>query len=729
MSDDSNQTPDDADAGPKGPSSAEAEDLARRLRPNPDIPRDRTDAAEATRSKGPIRLDKSGALAGQPKLAPRKVHRDEDGVETEAGGREPPSEGAPRKAILPPKRSELRPAGFEPAPEAPRQNTAHIPSHFQTRVEIPAGTFKFGETKEAVELGAFDIDRYPVTNVQYEVFVRETSHRPPMYWPNGQYPDELASHPVVGVDYFDALAYAQWQGRDLPFEDEWERAARGTDGRTYPWGEDNDPSRSNTARLGLKMTMPADHYVHNVSADGLQDTVGNAWEFTHSPAPGGGVVVRGGSWYDFALYAKTWFRFASKPDSRNGTIGFRTVSREAERPDAAREVDVSQLEGEIESRRGSQAPVSAEEFSPERRDLVPDLRKLRSLMAERSQDEVVHPLAAERATRAPESAKKAAPSPLTPPAPEKAASKGAPPATSPPREHVGSTESAPKPPLTPPRKASPPKPISVTQPGGKAAAATGATPLRGVDQSAAMRAAEQVDHATAAQKAAAAAPTPVKTSWAPWVALGIGALLLVGIAIAIFSGDDPEKIEVNTPPVPAHVPENNLPDLPPLVVQSFLDERPLELHDGSEIDTQVTLSQGVWLLIFLPEDTARRDKTIRTAEMMSKRLAAHDLEVAYVLPDAALKDASGRLPEGEALRAKVASLFTLRGPYVIIDPAGDGERGPIGEQILRERLDHAALLISDGSRESRTKGPKDRGFDAHDLAPIVLQAAEIAPLR
>ena len=59
--------------------------------------------------------------------------------------------------------------------------------------------------------------------------------------------------------------------------------------------------------------------------------VGNAWEITHSPAPGGGVVVRGGSWYDFALYAKTFFRFASRADARNGTIGFRCCSREAER--------------------------------------------------------------------------------------------------------------------------------------------------------------------------------------------------------------------------------------------------------------------------------------------------------------------------------------------------------------------------------------------------------------
>ena len=77
-----------------------------------------------------------------------------------------------------------------------------------------------------------------IEDAQYEVFVQETGHRAPLYWRGGAYPDELADHPVVGVDYFDALAYAQWKGKDLPFEDEWERAARSRDGRTYPWGED-----------------------------------------------------------------------------------------------------------------------------------------------------------------------------------------------------------------------------------------------------------------------------------------------------------------------------------------------------------------------------------------------------------------------------------------------------------------------------------------------------------
>ena len=86
------------------------------------------------------------------------------------------------------------------------------------------------------------------------------------------------------------------------------------------------------------MTVPVGWHAMNVSPEGACDLIGNVWEITHSPAPGGGIVVRGGSWYDFVLYAKGWFRFASRVDARNGTIGFRCVRREADRPDAEREV-------------------------------------------------------------------------------------------------------------------------------------------------------------------------------------------------------------------------------------------------------------------------------------------------------------------------------------------------------------------------------------------------------
>jgi hypothetical protein len=249
-------------------------------------------------------------------------------------------------------------------------------------VPIPAGSWLSGEEKRGGSLPAFQIDRDPVTHGDYEVFVLATGHRPPLYWKGGRCPEELRDHPVVGVDYFDAVAYARWARKDLPFEDEWERAARGTDGRTYPWGDEPDLA-ANTARTGIRSTVPVGFYPKNTSPDGCRDMVGNVWELTHTPAPGGGVVVRGGSWFDFALYAKTYFRFASRPEARNGTIGFRCVKRAAARTDAQRAVSDAEVDAALSARRGRQDPADPTTWTAERRDLVPDLRRLRQLLVTR----------------------------------------------------------------------------------------------------------------------------------------------------------------------------------------------------------------------------------------------------------------------------------------------------------------------------------------------------------
>ena len=112
-------------------------------------------------------------------------------------------------------------------------------------VYIPAGEFIMGNNggfpedetpQHTVYLDAYYIDKDEVTNKQYQKFVRATGHRPPLHWIDGNYPTGQGDYPVVGVSFQDAQAYATWAGKRLPTEAEWEKAARGTDGRIWPWG-------------------------------------------------------------------------------------------------------------------------------------------------------------------------------------------------------------------------------------------------------------------------------------------------------------------------------------------------------------------------------------------------------------------------------------------------------------------------------------------------------------
>ncbi|MBI3609084.1 MAG: 4-hydroxybenzoate octaprenyltransferase [Nitrospirae bacterium] len=232
---------------------------------------------------------------------------------------------------------------------------------------IPAGEFIMGNNGRGVTEGAGDpdempehrayldaywIDKYEVSNTQYMAFVDMTRHRPPKHWqPTGAgqgmtYPPGKADHPVIYVDWYDANEYCHWVERRLPTEEEWEKAARGTDGRVYPWGNAFDPKKANSPQYWLAAnkdgdTMPVGSFENGKSPYGLYDMAGNVYEWTanwYKPYPLNhefnvhygekNKIVRGGSWYDCLSYgcglsAPSYNRSRFAPEIRNKGFGFR----------------------------------------------------------------------------------------------------------------------------------------------------------------------------------------------------------------------------------------------------------------------------------------------------------------------------------------------------------------------------------------------------------------------
>ena len=200
--------------------------------------------------------------------------------------------------------------------------------------------------EHAMEIKPFFIDKYPVTNAQFKQFL-DAAHYVPRDranflrdWKNGNYPEGWDNRPVTWVSLEDARAYAAWAGKRLPHEWEWQLAAQGTDGRTYPWGSDWQPARVPTPDTGRSMRGPdpVDAHPQGASPFGVMDLVGNVWQWTdefedeHTRA----VIVRGGSYYQ--PQGSIWyFPQAYRNDEhsklllmapsydRSGGIGFRCV--------------------------------------------------------------------------------------------------------------------------------------------------------------------------------------------------------------------------------------------------------------------------------------------------------------------------------------------------------------------------------------------------------------------
>ncbi|MEK7486830.1 MAG: SUMF1/EgtB/PvdO family nonheme iron enzyme [Planctomycetota bacterium] len=218
--------------------------------------------------------------------------------------------------------------------------------HPENMMRIPEGPFWMGSEvnpeegpKRLVTLPAYYIDRDPVQNKEYQLFVQATRRATPKNWKEGTFPEGEAEHPVVHVSFHDAKAYAEWAGKRLPTEAEWEKAARGTDGRKYPWGEDLDSSRLNCLESGLGKTVPVGSYSpQGDSPYGVKDMAGQVWEWTScwfdayegstyaSQYYGKQVIaIRGGSWSSQISLCRTSYRGMGHQDYPFAHGGFRCV--------------------------------------------------------------------------------------------------------------------------------------------------------------------------------------------------------------------------------------------------------------------------------------------------------------------------------------------------------------------------------------------------------------------
>ena len=226
---------------------------------------------------------------------------------------------------------------------------ADLPSSDKDMVPIPRGEFTMGsddhsdETPHQVVLDAYLIDKYEASNARYKEFMKATGQAAPAYWDDPRL--SKANQPVVGVNWNEASAFCKWDGKRLPTEAEWERAAKGPSGDNhYPWGHTLDPKKANYGQ-NVGHTTPVDSYPEGVSGFGAYNMAGNVFEwvedwydlkfYKESPAlnPRGAEkgynfakqgpvrVLRGGSWLAASGSLNTSHRFWNQPENNSYGVG------------------------------------------------------------------------------------------------------------------------------------------------------------------------------------------------------------------------------------------------------------------------------------------------------------------------------------------------------------------------------------------------------------------------
>ena len=252
----------------------------------------------------------------------------------------------------------MQPCGYTVGEGAPVDEKSGLPLVIVSRIDgarlrlVREGAFTMGTADgyedegpaHEVYLNAFYIDETPLTNAQWRKFVDATGSSAPACWEDERFRGE--DRPVVGITYYEALSYARWSGRRLPTEAEWEKAARGTDGRAYPWGEipsgADDVHRANLKGVGdgFATTSSVRAFPAGVSPAGCLDMSGNVWEWTadwydrayyatsprnspRGPDTGSYRVLRGGAFHVAGRLARATMRFYGREEYAYGVTGVR----------------------------------------------------------------------------------------------------------------------------------------------------------------------------------------------------------------------------------------------------------------------------------------------------------------------------------------------------------------------------------------------------------------------